>query len=72
MTKKKKVDKISWTTLSIPKKILDDVKEIIKLEEFDGQYTSTSDFIRETIRLRIQEINALRKANEKHIDEFKK
>lgn len=63
-----KKDKIKYITVSLPLNLIDDINEIINMEENKGRYTGYTEFIRETIRVRIHEI----KANKKVTDEKQK
>ena len=42
-----------WETTKIPKFLMDEIDKLVK----SGLYTSRSDFLKEAVRLRLEEVN---------------
>ena len=54
-----------WKTVQLPAKLLDYVDQIVNIRELG--YTSRSEFIKEAVRLRIEEIENSRQGNPKRV-----
>jgi len=54
-----------WKTVQLPAKLLDHVDQIVNIRELG--YTSRSEFIKEAVRLRIEEIENNRLGNPERI-----